>query len=750
MNPTIWAKTDQSYEEHITNAYHAWKDTVTAKKNLIQRFCNKFGFSEERFLKSSLLTVVLHDIGKNTTNFQQMIVAKQKGEHFDYRKNYRHELVSFLYAIAGNLALSKQEHGQLIGNIPLEAMAILGHHKKINPTMASFDRESGWSGANRIPAINKEGAKNALLLAKEIFTKEEYEFPEQLFDFNAEKYDPYKNANKFLNISFIKLFEKEPKTEPETVRATYLLLKAILHYADWHCSAGSDVNYALKTHSDDLFNDIEKRCKEKQIKFDGLLPFQDECANSLGHIIAVAPTGSGKTEASLLWALNNLQDLGGGKLIYLLPTMVTANSIFERLEDYFGKGNIGLTHSTATFMFQDEEDNSENIRNVLFDKTFIKPATVATIDQLLATGFNTGKWTLIEANAANSVIIIDEIHSYDSWTLGLIMESLKHFSNLGARFMLMSATLPEYLINLFSDALPDVNVIRDKTLLKSYRNRYKTFEKYIDDAIPEIEQSVNDGKKTLVVVNNVAKCQELYGILERLNPICYHSKFILKDRMEKEKHIDDSLLLIATQVVEVSLDIDFDVMFTECAPPDAIAQRAGRVNRRRTKSDSYVFIYKPSKTSKLIYDPDSSGLLERSFQEFENSPEEMTESKLIKIVEKVYSNIEIESTENFKRASEQYSNTQERLKGIFDNLNRDNLNEITRKTEYRQLPVIPSTFKDEVLSLSPSKRRLYEVKMPYWYVLKHKEHNDIFCNMEYDSKIGATSTEDNEVSTMII
>ncbi|HML25478.1 MAG TPA: hypothetical protein PKC27_02090, partial [Methanomethylovorans sp.] len=61
--------------------------------------------------------------------------------------------------------------------------------------------------------------------------------------------------------------------------------------------------------------------------------------------------------------------MGGGKLLYLLPTMVTANSIFLRLEDYFGKGNVGLTHSTASFMFQDEEDNQEERRNVLFDKS---------------------------------------------------------------------------------------------------------------------------------------------------------------------------------------------------------------------------------------------------------------------------------------------------------------------------------------------------------------------------------------------
>ncbi len=747
MNPTIWAKTDQSYEEHITNAYNSWKDTVTAKKNLIQRFCNKFGFSEERFLKSSLLTVVLHDIGKNTTNFQQMIVAKQKGEHFDYRKNYRHELVSFLYAIAGNIALSKQEHGQLIGNIPLEAMAILGHHKKMNPTMDSFDRES----RSEKPAIIKEGSKEALLIAKKIFMAEGYDFPVQLLEFKA-KDNPYERANIFLCNHFPKMFGIERKQD--AVRSTYLLLKAILHYADWYGSAGVNVNYSLKTNADDLFKDIEKRCAEKKIKFNTLRPFQEECARTLGNVIAVAPTGSGKTEASLLWALNNLQYMGGGKLIYLLPTMVTANSIFNRLEDYFGKGNVGLTHSTASFMFQDEEDNPENVRNVLFDKSFIKPATVATVDQLLASGFNNGKWALIEANVANSVIIIDEIHSYDPWTLGLIIESIKHFTKFGTRFILMSATLPEYLINLFSKTLPNAIIIRDETLLNSSRNRYQIFDKTIDEAIPEIEKAVNRGKKTLVVVNNVAKCQDLYKILEHLNPMCYHSKFILKDRTEKEKEIDDQRLLIATQVVEVSLDIDFDVMFTECAPPDAIVQRAGRVNRRREKNDSYIYIYRASDISKRIYDPDNTGVLTLSFETFKNSSEKLTENDLIKIVEDVYEGKEIEKSPHFIDASEQYAKTQKRLMGIFDNPNREDKNDVTRKIEYLQIPVIPSSFRDEVLSpsLKPSQRRLYEIKMPYWYVIKHKEQiEDInFCEMKYDSAVGAQFTEDNQVSSLII
>jgi len=747
MKTIFWAKPNQPYEVHINAAYNAWKSTVLAKKKIIQRASKQFGFTEERFLKSSLLTVVLHDIGKNIEPFQKMMITIRNGKKYNYKNNYRHELVSFLFAQLYSISLSKKE-GHLIGEIPFEALVILGHHKKIDTGLQSFSREC----ISEIPVYCDDGIKNALLLAEEIFKKEGFSFP-QISQIPIHRYNPCRVASGLIayNSDIEKKYDEE---DPEAVRTTYLLLKAILHYADWYGSSGTEVNYSLKMQADELVKEVEKRCIDKKIKYDGLTSFQKKCANASGHVIAVAPTGSGKTEASLLWALNNLRDMRDGKLIYLLPTMNTANSIFKRLEDYFGKGNVGLTHSTASFMSQEEEENSEERKNVLFDKTFIKPVTVATVDQLLVTGFNTGKWTVIEANAANSVIIIDEIHSYDSWTLGLIIKSLNHFSKLGARIMLMSATLPDYLVKLLSNALTNVKVICDETLLDSCRNQYNTFEKYIEDAISDIEESVKNGKKTLVVVNNVAKCQELYKKLKHLDPMCYHSKFILRDRIEKEKHIEDKKLLIATQVVEVSLDIDFDVMFSECAPPDAIVQRSGRVNRRRKKSDTRIYIFKASDTSKKIYDPDATGLLTYSFDTFSNSPEKLTERDLIKIVEKVYSGTEIEKSTKFIDASKQYSKTQERLMGIFDNSNKEDKNEITRKSNYLQIPVIPSEFKEIVLSLKPSQRKLYELKMPYWYVIRHKgpqnRKNIIFCDMNYDDVLGAQFIEDADVSIMII
>jgi CRISPR-associated endonuclease/helicase Cas3 len=237
-----------------------------------------------------------------------------------------------------------------------------------------------------------------------------------------------------------------------------------------------------------------------------------------------------------------------------------------------------------------------------------------------------------------------------------------------------------------------------------------------------------------------------------LNPLCYHSKFTFADRRTKEEHIDDALLLIATQVVEVSLDIDFDVMFTECAPPDAIVQRAGRVNRRRVKKDSWIYIFTPSKISEKIYDPDSTGLLARSFDIFKTSHPELTESNLIAIVEKVYTGIDIEHSEHFIDACERYADVQNTLMRIFDNPNK--FEDKTRKVDYLQIPVIPLQFKQKVIEsgFPPYKRRLYEVKMPYWYVRKHKEMVDdmTFCGMNYDSDIGASFADDVKLSSLII
>jgi CRISPR-associated endonuclease/helicase Cas3 len=322
--------------------------------------------------------------------------------------------------------------------------------------------------------------------------------------------------------------------------------------------------------------------------------------------------------------------------------------------------------------------------------------------------------------------------------------------------MLMSATMPQSLQQLFSRELENAEIIKDENLLNAKRSKYFVVDEFIDNALEDVEKAVRADKRVLMVVNTVKLCQDLAQTpeLSHLNPVCYHSQFILKDRKTIEKKINNANFVIATQVVEVSLDIDYDWLFTECAPPDAIAQRAGRVNRYRDpKRDSRVYIFKSSEKGEKVYNQiNFPNFLARSFETFKNASNEMSENDLIGVVEKVYRDCRIENSESYNDAIQQYKLSQSNRSMIFDSRLKEDKLEVTRQTRYETLSVIPKCFKDEVLKLTPLERQWYEVKLPLWYVLKNKEEDNgiTFCDMDYDSHIGAMFTKGEQLSSMII
>ena len=691
--------------------------------------------------------MVLHDIGKMCVPFQEMMQIVRSGRVPDYQNNYRHEVASFPYVLLSSAGLDKLD-GKLCPVQGMEGLVVLGHHKSLTGDLSSFVRESqrqeklSWAPG---------GVEHALTLASDIFAKEGFCFPL----FSQKEYEfPIKPVSDYMLGALGKLYGKVSEHEPD--RMTFALLKAILHYADWYGSAGESISYSPEMTVMSLEKNLRDRCAEQNRDYSGFSAFQRRCGECTTNLITVAPTGSGKTEGSLLWAQNGFSS--GKKLIYLLPTMVTANSLFLRLKAYFAGQKVGLTHSTAVLFKESELDNySMDFADVLREKTFMYPVTVSTVDQLLFSGYNKGHWTLTEANAANSMIVIDEIHAYDPWTLGLICSSISHFSKFGARFMIMSATMPGYLKNLLAEYLPDAEIIEDTELLAKSRNHFSVHSGLIESALPDIRESVASGKKVLVVVNSVFACQELARLLEDLSPICYHSKFIFDDRNKKETFIleqgksEAPCLVVATQVVEVSLDIDFDILFTECAPPDALVQRAGRVNRARRKSATEVRIYQPSDTSKKIYESLDAGLLERTMSVVSGEKADLTEADLISIVERVYEGCSVSNNQDFRQASDQYRKTQERLMDVLDNPYSEEEEEVTRKVTYLQVPVIPLCFKEMVLALVPRERRRFEVKMPQWYVRKHKSEVDgiLFCEMEYDEMYGAGYLDESEIQLLV-
>lgn len=740
--------------------YQVWQRLVKTHAALISRICVRHGVEVNRFLMSSLLTVALHDFGKLSRNFQRMMAATTEADRRNATKeNFRHEYASVPFTEYAAFVL-KRNYGPIYDgdpNAPLEATTVLGHHKTVDGNLDRFDREN-----NR--QVQLEWLSGSMVEGGRVYRRIFRDYSIEPLEIDLEKCK--KRAHKIPK--FVLRLEQFVK-QPRATRELFILMKGLLMTADW-CASSMEEDYqtAVMFKPKGVKAYLVAKSAQEGREFHGFRDFQMSCGKADGHVVAVAPTGSGKTEAALLWALRQIERGAVQKILYLLPTMVTANSLHERMKDLFkgSENDIGLTHSLADLVSRKEVDeeestgkDSERRSELLFDRHFLPPVTVGTVDQLLTMLFHSGRWPLKTFSASDSAIVLDEIHSYDPYTTGLIFKAIEQLSSVGTRFLVMSATLPETLITGLRNSLKasaTVTVVRERELLHASRSRYIVFDEDLFDYVKaNIQACLQDGKRVLIVVNTVARCQELAQILVELSPICYHSKFILRDREAKERVIlfENPELVIATQVVEVALDIDFDVLLTECAPPDAIAQRAGRINRKRER-EGEVVILRPGPGSEKIYFDDirteqrpEAQLLNRTFSAFkEVDGRALTEQELLDIVERVYCGQRLQTHPDFDFAMRMVEFDQEKYRGILDPIRGDDENRETRLQRYQQKSVIPRQFHDEVLALDrPGERRRYEVKMPVWYVKKASVRGDgdlLLCDMEYDSQLGAQFTEE--------
>ena len=248
--------------------------------------------------------------------------------------------------------------------------------------------------------------------------------------------------------------------------------------------------------------------------------------------------------------------------------------------------------------------------------------------------------------------------------------------------------------------------------------------------------------RILIVVNTVEQCQTLARELREFKPYCYHSKFIFRDRRRKEMRIAESFprLLIATQVVEVSLDIDYDVLLTECAPLDALVQRAGRVNRSRRTRRGRVIVHRHEAKSERVYSYPEH-ILDRSWSSLTRNQGALTERRLLELVDEAYTGFAMERDKTFLEIQSNVLEHQVSLSGVLDSPrpDEDDRSMRTRLGEYLQTIFIRVSFAEQVRILQPRKRRLFELKMPLWYVRKYLREEDgiPFCRMDYDHDYGA-------------
>lgn len=721
---------EESLIVHTENTLSVWYDL----KNRYQSSLKE----DEAFWKKSFLSILFHDFGKVTQNFQWVIQKKKKYNKSEY---IRHEFVSGVFLYYSNVKVFEQT--------PYCIFAVFSHHQPLTDTLFQDD------GFVDITATEED----MLHILEDFNSKLQSVGIEKLnlklIPYCIKRFQIKDNGISKLYDDFQKFLKVYLGRQDlsQSVRKEYILYKAILNIADWtasgHDKLPDSFNFSLEYLKNKI---IEKLRDEGKKEIANNFTFRTFQLDSLqqGNVLAIAPTGSGKTEASLIWASQKPEH---SKILYLLPTRVTSNAIYKRLTSYFDKENTAVVHSSALLYRKEIEDNFEKTE-YLKDKTFFKNITVCTIDQILTQGFNLGYWEIKTFHLLKSKIIIDEIHLYHPYTLGLIISTIEYLKNeFGAEFFIMTATMPSKLKQLLQKTLEisDSSLIQDIELLNEARNTFEVRDKLIDDLDDEIKKAIKKNKKVLIVVNTVDEAIRLYKKYKSQvdYPICFHSRFIQKDRFEKEQDILErekqgmSMLLIATQVVEVSLDIDFDILFTENAPIDAIIQRAGRVNRKRDKAKkTKVIVFKHQPVSEEHIYVTVPEILDKTFEQLKNNhKKKLTEKELNNLVDIVYKDFDVETHNSYIEGKKKYFEVQKNHHFIKDNLEID---KVFTREGIDSTNVIPSCFEEELYKESPEYKSKYELsisykKTKYIRTYQDKTHNWFkYINASYDSEIGLT------------
>ncbi|MEZ0539532.1 CRISPR-associated helicase Cas3' [Fibrella arboris] len=717
-------KDRESLGQHTGLVLNAWQ-------SLYDRYADVLGENED-FWFDSFVAALFHDFGKASLNFQNMLL-KALGEPV-LEKGFepmRHEFLSGML-LAAHTALPTRSRKDLQVN-SAQLFAVFTHHKDFKHDLFADDFYKQWkvrnSDAEAFFAFARDRVK-AHFPQKQAFLND----IETAWNLMADKPARflYTLKDKFIVEPILR--ELHDKREYD-YRRTYLLQKSLLVIADWTASGHRELEQSLQYDTNLIRQKVADRVAKAGGTFDGFRDFQTESGQTTGNILAIAPTGSGKTEAALLWAS---QREGFEKIVYLLPTRVTANALYLRLNDCFGKANNGqddytaVVHSSAKLFRLDLDEHYDNF-NYLREAAFFKPVTVATVDQLLTQGFNLGWWEMKTFHLFRARVILDEIHAYAPYTLGLIVASIRYLRrNFQTQFYVMTATMPEKLQRLLASELGEVTVLRDKELLEKKRNVFHVTNKSIDQLRPDIEGDLQEGKKVLIVVNTVDEAIRLYDQYDGFKRMCYHSRFIVKDRADKERTILDNekekpnegFLLIATQVVEVSLDIDYQCLYTENAPIDAIIQRAGRVNRKRGEVMGKVVVFPHSENAeKHIYDS-PFGILSSTFNVLtKHQGEALSEQDLLQMVEDVYKDWNVEDDEQYQSALSKYESLiRTHCNYLYDFSN--DLEQVFTREGLDTVNVIPNRYQAELSDASILEKSKHEVAVRIHRVKANKPKSD--------------------------
>ena len=536
-----------------------------------------------------------------------------------------------------------------------------------------------------------------------------------------------------------------------------MLLRGCMIACDHLASAGKTKIYRAL---DDLGGHLRRQIEKKGRAFRGWDEFQDAASKTSGHLMLSAPTGSGKTEAAMLWSDANESESLGQRVFYVLPYTASINAMYNRLLNLVSEDRIGLLHGKANYflyrsmvdkeytpdMARVETRGSQNLTRKIY-----RPYKVLTPFQLLKAFFGMRGFEMQFAEMAGGLFIFDEIHAYDPHTTALILTMVERLRrDYGSQFCIMTATMPKFLKQMFVTAIGEIAEVEMSSEKRDRftRHRVRLFDGGIINTIPEIVKQLEEGKRILVVCNTVKQAQTVFELLRpnAINPQLLHSRFILRDRERIEKDLTDADLLVGTQAVEVSLDIDFDLLFSEPAPIDALIQRFGRVNRTGKKGICDVCICREGgENDRYIY---STERMNRTLDAFAGI-NILHESKVQDLIDMVYGDgYDTKEQEIFDNARSLFSQYLRNIVPfIEDSSGREEFTGLFKSVE-----VVPSDYEDKFLRYIEAKE-FYDA-MAYitsiseqQFARLHKEgqlykqEGQWFVRVRYDSERGLALDE---------
>lgn len=332
--------------------------------------------------------------------------------------------------------------------------------------------------------------------------------------------------------------------------------------------------------------------------------------------------GAGKTEAALYIANHILKKTKKNGMYIALPTAATANQMHQRVDDLldrFGIRGARLLHGTAWLSAPLDEDHISDAERFLAPSRMglFAPYGVGTIDQVFLSVLKTRYGNLRMSGIADKVLIVDEVHAYDAYTMKELLILLEWCKAMSVPVILLSATLPktkrQEFVKVFSGSVPSMEgyprittVTGNGTLTETKiegAQQEKTYEISLspllnqEKAIAELALKTVEGGGTLCVnVNTVKRARTITEYLDNMDSdaeiYIFHSRYSLSRRQEIEEQCVSlfgketgkrprKAILVATQVVEQSLDIDFDYYITDLCPIDLVLQRMGRQFRHQ-------------------------------------------------------------------------------------------------------------------------------------------------------------------------